>query len=189
MIIALYLRLSMADGDTGEDGKDESNSIENQRTILMDYISHKGWDSHHVCEYVDDGFSGTNFERPAFKRMIKDMKRGQIDILLTKDLSRLGRNYIEVGDYMDQIFPILGVRYIAVNSRYDSNDYYGKTSGMDMSLMNLVNSLYSRDLSKKYRSSVQTKWKNGHSTSGRHLDIYDIQKKKENGSSILKLLL
>ena len=184
MIIALYLRLSMADGDTGEDGKDESNSIENQRTILMDYISHKGWDSHHVCEYVDDGFSGTNFERPAFKRMIKDMKRGQIDILLTKDLSRLGRNYIEVGDYMDQIFPILGVRYIAVNSRYDSNDYYGKTSGMDMSLMNLVNSLYSRDLSKKYRSSVQTKWKNGHSTSGRPTFGY-LRHPKEKGEWII----
>ena len=166
-MIALYLRLSMADGDLGRDGKDESNSIEHQRAILRDYVRRKDDISGEIEEYIDDGYSGTNFNRPAFKNMLEDMKRGRINTVLTKDLSRLGRNYIEVGDYMDQIFPRLGVRYIAVNSNYDSNNYIGSTSGLDMSFMNLVNSLYSKDLSKKYRSAVETRWKNGKSTSGR----------------------
>lgn len=166
-MIALYLRLSMADGDLGRDGKDESNSVEHQRAILRDYVRRKDDISGEIEEYIDDGYSGTNFNRPAFKNMLEDMKRGRINTVLTKDLSRLGRNYIEVGDYMDQIFPRLGVRYIAVNSNYDSNNYIGSTSGLDMSFMNLVNSLYSKDLSKKYRSAVETRWKNGKSTSGR----------------------
>ena len=166
-MIALYMRLSSADGDLGKDGKDESNSIEHQRAILRDYIHRRDDIIGDIREYVDDGYSGTNFNRPAFKSMLEDMKRGCIDTVLTKDLSRLGRNYIEVGDYMDQIFPMLGVRYIAVNSNYDSKDYIGSTSGIDMSFMNLVNSLYSKDLSKKYRTAVETRWRNGQSTSGR----------------------
>lgn len=172
-MIALYLRLSMADGDLGKDGKDESNSIENQRAILQDFIERRDDVSGEVIEYVDDGYSGTNFDRPAFKSMVNDMKKGQIDTMLTKDLSRLGRNYIEVGDYMEQIFPLLGVRYIAVNSNYDSNDYIGNTIGLEMSVMNLVNSLYSKDLSKKYRTAMETKWSSGHATSGRTPFGYD----------------
>lgn len=166
-MIALYMRLSIADEDTVSGHKDESNSIENQRAILMDYIKRTGWSDEEIYEYIDDGFSGTNFERPGFKKMIHDMKHGKIRVLLTKDLSRLGRNYVEVGDYMEQIFPMLGIRYIAVNSHYDSDRFIGKTSGIDMGLMNLVNSFYSKDLSKKYKSAVKTKWKNGKSTSGR----------------------
>ncbi|MBE6018656.1 MAG: hypothetical protein E7233_13825, partial [Lachnospiraceae bacterium] len=166
-MIALYLRLSLADGDLGNDGKDESNSIESQRAILWDYIHQRDDISGEVEEYIDDGYSGTNFNRPAFQTMLEDMKKGKIVTMLTKDLSRLGRNYIEVGDYIEQIFPMLGVRYIAVNSNYDSNEYLGFTGGLDMSFMNLVNTLYSKDLSKKWRSSVETKWKNGISTSGR----------------------
>lgn len=172
-MIAMYLRLSMADGDLGKDGKDESNSIENQRAILQSYIARRDDVYGDITEYVDDGYSGTNFNRPAFKCMVEDMKKGKIKTMLTKDLSRLGRNYIEVGDYMEQIFPMLGVRYIAVNSNYDSNDYIGNTIGLEMSVMNLVNSLYSKDLSKKYRSAVETKWKNGHATSGRPPFGYD----------------
>lgn len=166
-MIAIYLRLSMSDGDLGHDGKDESNSIENQRVLLRDHIKRRKDLSGDVAEYIDDGYSGTNFDRPGFRRLLEDMKKGKIDVLLTKDLSRLGRNYIDVGDYMDQIFPALGVRYIAVNSNYDSNDYLGLTTGLEMSVMNLVNSLYSKDLSKKHRSAVQTKWKKGSSTNGR----------------------
>ena len=166
-MIALYLRLSSADGDLGRDGKDESNSIENQRALLMDYLKHRKDLVGEVNEYIDDGYTGTNFERPAFKRMIEDMKRGTVKVILTKDLSRLGRNYIEVGDYMEQIFPMLGVRYIAVNSNYDSNDYIGSTIGLDMSIMNLVNNLYSKDLSKKISSAKRTLWKNGRSTAAR----------------------
>lgn len=172
-MIAMYLRLSMADGDLGKDGKDESNSIENQRAILQDFIDRRDDVSGEVIEYIDDGYSGTNFDRPAFISMVEDMKKGRVDTMLTKDLSRLGRNYIEVGDYMEQIFPLLGVRYIAVNSNYDSNDYIGNTIGLEMSVMNLVNSLYSKDLSKKYRSAMETKWSSGHATSGKPPFGYD----------------
>lgn len=164
---AFYLRLSSADGDLGDDGKDESNSIENQRAILNEYLK-RSEDIHgEVVEYIDDGYSGTNFDRPAFKQMLEDMKAGKIKTVMTKDLSRLGRNYIEVGDYMEQIFPLLGIRYIAVNSNYDSNNYLGKTLGIEMSMMNLVNSIYSKDLSGKVKSAFSTKWKSGRSTSGR----------------------
>ena len=172
-MIAFYLRLSMADGDLGRDGKDESNSIENQRAILQDFVERRDDVTGEIIEYIDDGYSGTNFDRPAFKSMVEDMKKGVISTMLTKDLSRLGRNYIEVGDYMEQIFPLLGVRYIAVNSNYDSNDYIGNTIGLEMSVMNLVNSLYSKDLSKKYRSAMETKWSSGHATSGRAPFGYD----------------
>jgi len=163
----LYLRLSSADGDLGSDGKDESNSIENQRAMLLDFVKRRDDVNKDVVEYIDDGYTGTNFDRPAFKELMEDMKSGKIDTLITKDLSRLGRNYIEVGDYMEQIFPLLGVRYIAVNSNYDSNDYIGNTIGLEMSVMNLVNALYSKDLSKKVKSGVEAKWKSGKSTSSR----------------------
>ena len=172
-MIAFYLRLSMADGDLGKDGKDESNSIENQRAILSDFVERRDDVTGEVVEYIDDGYSGTNFKRPAFISMLEDMKKGKIKTMLTKDLSRLGRNYIEVGDYMEQIFPMLGVRFIAVNSNYDSNEYIGDTIGLEMSVMNLVNSFYSKDLSRKYRSAMETKWKGGHSTVGRPIFGYD----------------
>jgi DNA invertase Pin-like site-specific DNA recombinase len=167
MTIAYYLRLSMADGDLGKDHKDESNSIENQRLLLEKFVASRDDLSGDVKEYIDDGYTGTNFNRPAFTQMIEDAKTGKIQMILVKDLSRLGRDYIGVGDYMEQIFPVLGIRFIAVNSFYDSADYEGKTMGLEMSISNLVNSLYSKDLSKKYKSAVQTKWKQGKSTAGR----------------------
>ena len=163
-MIALYLRLSASDGDLGSDGKEESNSIENQRALLYDFVEQRDDVSGEVREYIDDGYSGTNFDRPGFQEMLEDMKKGRISVLLTKDLSRLGRNYIEVGDYMEQIFPMLGVRYIAINSNYDSNDHPGNTMGIEMSMMNLLNTMYSKDLSKKVKSGLKTRWKNGKST-------------------------
>lgn len=166
-IIAFYLRLSLADGDLGKNNKDESNSIENQRLLLQSFVESMDELDGEIKEYIDDGYSGTNFNRPAFQEMIEDAKKGKIDVLLVKDLSRLGRDYIGVGDYLEQIFPIMGVRVIAINSQYDSNNYVGKTMGLEMSITNLVNTLYSRDLSKKYKSCIQTKWKQGVSTGGR----------------------
>ena len=166
MTTAFYLRLSIADGDLGKDGKDESNSIENQRSLLESFMKqHEELDSE-VIEYIDDGYSGTRFDRPAFIRMIEDAKKKRFQTILVKDLSRLGRDYIVVGDYIDQIFPTLGVRFIAVNSNYDSNNYIGKTLGLDMTVSNLVNTLYSRDLSKKVKSAVMSKWKQGKTTCG-----------------------
>ena len=165
-LTAFYLRLSVADGDIGR-GKDESNSIENQRLLLRSFLEGRKEMGGEVREYVDDGYTGTNFNRPAFKRMIEDAKTGAIGMILVKDLSRLGRNYIEVGDYLEQIFPMLGIRFIAVNSHYDSDDYMGRTMGLEMSVTNLVNSLYSKDTSKKIKTGRAVKWKKGISTAGR----------------------
>ena len=167
MNTAFYLRLSLADGDLGKDGKDESNSIENQRILLQNYMQITKMPDENISEYIDDGHSGLNFDRPAFKRMIEDAKAGKIDTIIVKDLSRLGRDYIGVGDYLEQIFPVLGVRFIAVNSNFDSNNYIGQTMGLEMSIGNLINNLYSKDTSKKYKSAIQTKWKQGISTAGR----------------------
>ena len=161
MSIAFYLRLSIADGDLGKNEKDESNSIENQRVLLQSYLTMMEISEDDVVEYVDDGYSGLNFNRPSFQRMIEDAKLGKIDTILVKDLSRLGRDYIGVGDYLEQIFPVLGVRFIAVNSNYDSNKYIGKTMGLEMSIGNLINTLYCKDLSKKLKSALRTKWKQG----------------------------
>lgn len=166
-MIGIYLRLSLADGDLGKDNKEESNSIENQRLLLQSFVDSRDELTEEIVEYIDDGYSGTNFDRPAFKRMIEDAKTGKIRTIIVKDLSRLGRDYIGVGDYLEQIFPVLGIRLIAVNSSYDSNDYIGRTVGLDISVSNLINSLYSKDISKKFTSALRTKWKQGISTSGR----------------------
>jgi len=100
--LAFYLRLSMADGDLGKDNKDESNSIENQRELLQSFVESKEEFTDEIFEYIDDGYTGTNFNRPAFRRMIEDAKKGRIHTILVKDLSRLGRDYIGVGDYLEQ---------------------------------------------------------------------------------------
>ncbi len=165
--IALYLRLSQADNDLNENDKDESNSIENQRALLRNYLENRPEMDGEIQEYIDDGYTGTNFDRPSFKRMIEDAKAGKIHTILVKDLSRLGRDYIGVGDYLEQIFPALNIRFIAVNSNYDSNNFIGNTMGIDTSLTNLMNSLFSKDLSKKMKSAKTALWKKGIATAGK----------------------
>lgn len=165
--LAFYLRLSMSDGDLGKDEKDESYSIENQRNLLQTFVENSEDLEGNIREYIDDGYTGTNFNRPGFRQMVEDAKNGIIDTILVKDLSRIGRDYIGVGDYLEQIFPILGIRVIAVNSQYDSNQYIGSTMGLEMSISNLVNTLYSRDISKKMKSTIRTKWNQGVSTGGK----------------------
>ena len=120
---ATYLRLSRSDGD-----QQESNSIKNQRALLNDYMR-KHPELHKFDEYVDDGYSGTNFERPDFKRMMQDIEKRNVNCIIVKDLSRFGRNYIETGRYLERIFPFMGVRFIAINDHYDSaeeNDDKGR---------------------------------------------------------------
>lgn len=167
MTIAIYLRLSESDGDLGVDGKDESNSIENQRTLLRNYIEMRDDLEGDIVEYVDDGYSGTNFNRPAFKQMIEDAKKGKIQIVIVKDLSRLGRDYIVAGDYIEQIFPMLQVRFIAANNGYDSASHTSGNAGFEMAVSNLINTFYSRDLSRKMKAANKVRWKNGVSTAGR----------------------
>ena len=161
MNVAMYLRLSESDGDLEERGKKESNSIENQRLLLQDFVLSRPELYGELIEYVDDGYTGTNFNRPAFQQMITDAKSGLIQVIVAKDLSRLGRNYVDMGDYLDQIFPRLGVRVIAVGSGYDSNEHVGDVSGMDAAITNFINAMYSRDLSVRHRSIREMLVKNG----------------------------
>ncbi len=146
-VIAMYLRLSGEDKDIG---RNESNSIANQRQLILDYIqSDKILSKCEIREFVDDGVSGARFDQAAFQEMIEQVRNGEIQVIITKDYSRLGRDYLEVGKYMECLFPLLHVRYIAVNERYDSDNYAGKTGGMEVGIKNIINMMYSRDASKK----------------------------------------
>ena len=118
-----------------------------------------------LFEDVDDGYTGTNFNRPAFQKMIIDLKKGEIKTIVVKDLSRLGRDYIGVGDYVEQIFPLMGVRFIAVNNAFDSMKLNNGTPGIEVAVSNLVNNLYSRDIGKKVRAALEVNWKSGKATS------------------------
>lgn len=162
--VALYMRLSREDGKAGGDGfkRDESNSIGNQRKLLLDFLK-KGQEfaGNPVTQYVDDGFSGTGFERPGFLRMMEDVKKGGIQCVIVKDFSRFGRDYIELGDYIEHIFPFMQVRFISVNDGYDSEDYQGKTPDIDVPFRNLAYSLYSQDISDKVKSSLAARRKKG----------------------------
>ncbi len=162
--IAIYLRLSLADTDLGENGKDESNSIENQRLLIRNYITAHPELLGEVVEYKDDGFTGLNFNRPAFRQMIDDAKKGYIYTIIVKDLSRFGRDYIGMGDYLEQILPSLGVRLIAINSRYDSAEQGANIVNLDVSISNMINNMYSKDISRKIRSSFVAKWNQGKNT-------------------------
>ena len=148
-----------------KDGKDKSNSIENQKELILRYISCKeSLQNVPVMDFVDDGYTGSNFDRPGFQQMMDGVRNGKIDTIIVKDLSRFGRDYIGVGEYMEQIFPLLGVRLIAINDNYDSNNYKGTTLGMDVVVSNLVNTMYCRDAGKKLRTANQVKWRKGITT-------------------------
>ena len=139
----IYCRLSNDDERMGE-----SVSIEKQKLFLQKYVKEQGWNEVEV--YCDDGYSGVNFERPAVKRMIEDAKAGRINIIIVKDLSRFGRNYIEIGQYTDYLFPTIGCRFIAINNGVDTSV---QTANNDMmGFLNLFNEFHSRDTSKKVRA-------------------------------------
>lgn len=154
-IIALYIRLSSADRDKNENGKDESDSITAQRDMLCNFVAARPeFAGAEIIEFCDDGRTGTNFERTGVSKMLDAAKRGQINCIIVKDLSRFGRDYIEVGDYLEQIFPFLGIRFIAINDNYDSIDHpYGSAGLIDVSFKNVIYDLYSKELSEKVRSA------------------------------------
>lgn len=146
----LYLRLSRDDDNRGE-----SESIQNQRALLREYAARQGFSV--IDEYVDDGWSGTSFDRPRFQDMLRDMERHRFDIVLVKDLSRLGRDYIQTGRYLELVFPEHGVRLIAVNDGIDT-----LRADTDLApFRNVVNEMYARDTSRKIRSALQAKMKAG----------------------------
>lgn len=156
---ALYLRLSKEDGDVASGSKNESNSIANQKSLIMDYLQSRP-EFRVVSIHEDDGFSGTDFNRPAFQAMMEDVKKGVINCIIVKDLSRFGRNYIEVGRYLEKLFPMLGIRFIAVNDNYDSLEA-DTAHDIVVPFKNLINDSYCRDLSVKIRSHLAIKRKNG----------------------------
>ena len=177
-----YYRISNDDGDLAVSGKGESNSISNQRSLIEDYVKDKP--EIILCEErVDDGFSGVDFERPAFKQMMEDVKAGKTNCIIVKDLSRFGRNYIEVGRFIQKIFPYLGVRFIAVNDNYDSAKGNDVEDSIMLPFKNLMNDSYSRDLSVKVRSQFEIKRKRGEFIGS--FAVYGYKKNPENKNQLV----
>ena len=150
----IYTRLSRDDGD-----KPESDSIANQRALIRDYLKqHK--EITIVSDHSDDGYSGVNFERPGFAEMMDEIREGKVDCVVVKDLSRFGRNYIEAGNYIEKVFPFMGVRFIAINDSYDSSDK-SQLDSLVIPFKNLINDAYCKDISVKIRSQLEIKRKKG----------------------------
>ena len=155
--VGIYIRLSRGDGNL------ESDSIVSQRSLLNQYVKENNYIV--VDEYVDDGYSGTNFERPSFKRMIKDIEIGKINVIITKDMSRLGRDYIGTGELIEKFFPNNNIRYIAINDGIDT--FIDNTNNDIAPFKAIMNDMYAKDISKKVKTSLHSRMKDGLYVSGR----------------------
>lgn len=154
--VAIYIRLSKEDADRGYD---ESESITNQKKLLLEYVEKLGWEYELVDLYIDPGYTGTNFNRPAFKKMIEDIRAGKVNMVITKDLSRLGRDYIETGEYIEKWFPEHNIRYVSVT---DGIDTFVNNANNDIAPFKaILNDMYSKDLSKKIKTALHTMQKEG----------------------------
>ncbi len=149
-ITALYERLSRDDEQQGE-----SNSILNQKKYLEDYAKNRGL--RNIRHFSDDGYSGTNFNRPAFNTLLEEIKAGNVGTVLVKDMSRFGRNYLQVGFYTEVLFPDKGVRFIAINNNIDSNN---PTDNEFAPFLNIMNEWYAKDTSKKIRAIFRNRISN-----------------------------
>jgi DNA invertase Pin-like site-specific DNA recombinase len=156
---AVYVRLSKEDGDF-DSTKAESNSISNQKSLIMNFLKEKE-DIEVVSIREDDGYSGSSFDRPAFRLMMEDVENGKVNCIVVKDLSRFGREYIDTGKYIERLFPALGVRFIAINDGYDSADTSEQSGEILIPFKNLINDTYCRDISVKIRSHLEVKRQNG----------------------------
>lgn len=162
---AMYLRLSRDDSVKAEQGdhgvsKAESNSISSQREMIRSFLNEQE-DMELYDSYVDDGFSGSNFDRPEFNRMMEDIEAGRVNCVVVKDLSRFGRDYIEAGRYLEKVFPALGVRFIALTDHYDSLSADTGERQIVLPVKNFINDSYCRDISTKVKSQLAVKRKNG----------------------------
>lgn len=149
-----YVRLSREDGD-----KEESNSVTGQKDLIRDFLRHHP-ELHECGMKVDDGYTGSNFDRPGFQEMLADVKAGKFNCIVVKDLSRFGRSYLDAGEYLEHIFPFLGVRFIAINDNYDSLHREG-SDDLIIPFKNLINEAYCRDTSIKIRSQLEIKRQRG----------------------------
>lgn len=161
--IGAYYRLSIEDDMV----KEESNSISNQRLLIKRYVSeHKELSDYEYCEFYDDGYSGTTMDRPGMQALLERVRQNEISCVIVKDLSRFSRDYIEMGTYLEQIFPFLGIRFISITDHYDSKDYIGKTADIDIGFKTLLTDFYCKDVSEKVKSSVLAKRKQGKYATG-----------------------
>lgn len=161
--IAGYYRLSMEDDNV----KEESNSITNQRLLIKKYVASKpDLTGLEYCEFYDDGISGTTMDRPGMNKLLAACKNNEISCVIVKDISRFSRDYIELGTYMEQIFPFMGIRFIAITDNYDSKDYIGKTADIDIGFKSLLSDFYCKDVSTKVKSSLSAKRENGQYATG-----------------------
>lgn len=160
--IAMYLRTSLEDYGKAHRLLDQSFSITNQKKLIQDYLAeHEDLTGLKAVEYIDDGFTGTNTNRPRFQDMLRDIEAGYVGTVIVKDLSRLGRSYLEIGDCLERIFPMAGIRVIAINDGYDSADFIGTTGGIDVAFRNFIYDSYSKDLSTKVRSAMKVRMEKG----------------------------
>lgn len=159
---AVYVRLSKEDIDTAYARKAESDSISNQKQLIFDFLKNKP-EINIVSVRVDDGYTGTNYDRPAFQLMLDDIKAGAVNCVVVKDLSRFGREYIDAGKYIDRLFPYYGVRLIAINDGVDTITK-DASNEFGITVKNLFNDNYCRDISIKTRSNLNVKRKNGEFT-------------------------
>ena len=150
--ISMYLRLSKEDDKI----RIESNSIKMQRLLILNY-AREHFSNYELEEFVDDGFSGTNFNRPGIMKLLDKARDGGIDCIIVKDFSRFARDYIELGSFLEQIFPFLGIRFISINDNYDSDEYKGGNPDLDVNFKNLIYDFYSKDISQKVCTSLSTR--------------------------------
>lgn len=173
--VVAYLRLSAEDGD-----KVESNSISNQRTLIHGYLkNHEEFSI--VKEFIDDGYSGANFERPGFQDMMKMLEKGEADCVVVKDLARLGRDFSGVLRYVERIFPKMGIRFIAINDGYDNAEPQDQT--LTVRMKSLVNDIYPADTSRAVRANLLAKMKNGECVSP--FTVYGYIRNLENKNQLI----
>lgn len=179
---ALYLRLSRDDVDIDGSAKTESNSISSQREMLRNFVKSQQ-DIQIFDIYVDDGYSGSNFDRPEFKRMTSDIEAGKVNCVIVKDLSRFGRDYIEAGRLIQKIYPAFHVRFIAITDNYDSLTADITESSLVVPIKNFVNDSYCRDISGKVRSQQNMKRENGEFIGA--FAPYGYEKSEENRNQLV----
>lgn len=173
--IAGYYRLSVEDDVISV----ESNSIANQRLFIKSFIAKdEELSKYEFCEFYDDGYSGTTMNRPGVQALLELVKKNEIDIVIVKDLSRFSRDYIDLGTYMEQIFPFMGIRFIAIADHYDSRDYEGSGVDIDVAFQGLLSDFYCKDVSDKVKSSLSTRRRQGKYSTG--LVPFGYEKKESN---------